>query len=92
MSVKTLDKLQILRTLRGNNDVWIGLDDLTNEGEFVWKEDGSIMTSDEKNLLFPPTEPSGNAIRDEDCVHIKSTSLLNDNLCNRGMPWVCEIQ
>nr|XP_039251935.1 alpha-N-acetylgalactosamine-specific lectin-like [Styela clava] len=67
---------------------WIGLDDIQQEGEFVW-QDG--VTSTEKNTYWGNTiqpDNSGN----EDCVHLQPHAPwnLNDLSCSTPLQFLCE--
>ena len=46
--IPSSSKLEILKTL-GLGQVWLGLDDVTSEGQYVWS-DGHVMTSQEWSL------------------------------------------
>ncbi|XP_066289159.1 uncharacterized protein [Branchiostoma lanceolatum] len=72
--------------------VWIGLNDIQQEGRFVW-EDGQILGSfHDWASSEPNNQPDGNA----DCVFIeKATSLVfaikwRDYACNGRFGFICE--
>ena len=90
-SVRTWDKLQLLTTaMGGNTTFWVGLDDIDEEGTYVWKNDGAVAFSGNANVTAAemaeatmyglwdhPREPNdfnGN----EDCVQVKYSATLND--------------
>ncbi|CAH1270774.1 PXDN [Branchiostoma lanceolatum] len=72
--------------------VWIGLNDIQQEGRFVW-EDGQVLGSfHDWASSEPNNQPDGNA----DCVFIeKATSLVfaikwRDYACNGRFGFICE--
>ncbi|PIK60011.1 hypothetical protein BSL78_03090 [Apostichopus japonicus] len=70
----------------GTGDSWIGLNDIQEEGHFVWT-DGSAY--DYSN--FNPSEP--NNLNNEDCIHMlnkRTAGLWNDKLCTVLKPFVCK--
>ncbi|CAL1538295.1 unnamed protein product, partial [Lymnaea stagnalis] len=74
-----------------NNWLWIGLDDMQQEGTFIWS-DGATCTVDEQNLLFYGGKPSPRT-REEDCAVLsKSTFLVNDVICTYKYSYICEIK
>ena len=89
-SVKTWDKLQLLTTAMGNNNsFWVGLDDMDEEGTFVWREDGEVafkanatFTAAEMaesvmgGLWDHPREPN-NYAGNEDCIQVKYSETSN---------------
>ena len=87
--IPSSSKLEILKTL-GLGQVWVGLDDVTSEGQYVWS-DGRLMTSQEWSL-WAGGEPSTQ--RNEDCVVFRGGNRegFNDVKCSKP-DWqpVCEI-
>ncbi|KAH9491467.1 hypothetical protein Btru_049947 [Bulinus truncatus] len=47
---------------------WVGLDDIKNEGKFVWAEDGTEIDDVQKLAIFALGQPD-NGGSNEDCVH-----------------------
>lgn len=90
MSVKTLDKLAILRNVSGPGMVYIGLDDRQTEGTFVWKDGNEILTQTQRLFLFASGEPNGPFDTAEDCVVIHNANLCYDSGCD-NFPFVCEL-
>ncbi|XP_077973115.1 alpha-N-acetylgalactosamine-specific lectin-like isoform X1 [Styela clava] len=73
-----------LISLASGENVWIGLNDIEHEGNFIW-EDGVVSTADNTPWINPPDDYEGN----EDCVHLTETSL-NDYDCSKLLPYICE--
>jgi len=69
------------------NSWWIGLDDLEEEGSFVWK-DGSPTNY----TAWADNEP--NDSNGEDCGHIANWAggLWNDIPCTNDMPYICRYE
>ncbi|CAG5128921.1 unnamed protein product [Candidula unifasciata] len=89
MSVKTVDKLIILTQIWDFNNTWVGCDDLAEQGQYRWKEDGDLLTTETISSIFSKNEPSDNG---QDCVNIGAGSgKLGDMLCQMSAPYVCEI-
>ncbi|XP_077967962.1 C-type lectin mannose-binding isoform-like [Styela clava] len=76
----------------GNTPIWIGLDDIKNEGDFIWA-DGVPSTIE--NTAWFEGEPN-NSGDGEDCVHlaVRTENLwqLNDESCNLLIAYMCEIK
>lgn len=53
---KTSDKREIQFNIPEflKQSVWIGLSDIVQEGVFVWEDDGSVVTSTWRKVLFCP--------------------------------------
>ncbi|XP_063788449.1 C-type lectin domain family 19 member A [Pseudophryne corroboree] len=76
-------------------DIWIGLSDRRQEGEFEWTDgtahDYSYWDGNQ------PDDASNSSPEDEDCVQIwyryySALRSWNDNSCNREFPFVCKVQ
>ncbi|RUS70124.1 hypothetical protein EGW08_022116 [Elysia chlorotica] len=91
VAVRTAEKLELVRSISGGDDKWVGLDDLVEEGKMVWQIDGGTMIQEERDAIFPSHEPNdmkGN----EDCVQFRgSTQLLNDKSCDEKHGFICEV-
>ncbi|XP_055896950.1 uncharacterized protein LOC106078340 isoform X2 [Biomphalaria glabrata] len=74
---------------------WIGLDDLANEGRFVWADDGQEIDVYMKSYLFVSPQPDGQ--RNENCVYKTSIHdtvkalTFNDANCSLTFSYVCEV-
>ena len=90
-AVRSAGKLDLIREVSGGDDRWIGLDDIAEETTFVWQIDGSNMTEEEKEAIFPSNEP--NDMRgNEDCVQFRRhTQKMNDKSCGVRHGFICEI-
>ncbi|XP_053551037.1 C-type lectin domain family 19 member A [Bombina bombina] len=75
-------------------DIWIGLSDRRQEGEFEWTDgtqnDYSYWDGNQ------PDDRTNATSEDEDCVQIwyryySALRSWNDNNCQRGFPFVCKI-
>ncbi|CAL1548327.1 unnamed protein product [Lymnaea stagnalis] len=90
-SVKTFDKLAILRNLVGGNMAWVGADDLAGQGYLVWKLDSSPVANETLESVFSPGEPN-NALGLEHCVQYYYVNrMLNDDQCSIRYGYVCEM-
>jgi Lectin C-type domain len=75
-----------VRTFSMNNDVWIGLDDLTTEGTFRWVTGAPLGYEH-----FEGSEPNDAGV--EDCTYLHaSDGLWNDTNCGDQRPAVCECE
>ena len=63
-------------------DLWLGLNDLAMEGNFVWEEDGTPFGS---GAGFP-----GNSFN-ADCVLLHDTRGLEAADCMKVLSFVCEM-
>ncbi|CAL1548329.1 unnamed protein product, partial [Lymnaea stagnalis] len=89
-SVKTFDKLTIVRNLVGANIAWVGADDMEKQGSFTWKLDSSPVTKETLKSVFALGEPN-NSQGLEHCVHYYfKTGMLNDVQCSSTYGYVCE--
>ncbi|CAG5129333.1 unnamed protein product [Candidula unifasciata] len=90
-SVKTSDKYSFLSQVAGNHNVWVGCDDLLQEGTFVWREDGQEVTLIERTNVFDPSDPATDDDL-EDCISFQpSHSGLRDDDCSLSQSYVCEM-
>jgi hypothetical protein len=73
----------------GNAGAWIGANDITTEGTWVWLS-GIAGYSLAKDVPFwdgvEPNDSGGN----EDCGNILTNGLANDYPCTNLLPFVCE--
>ena len=71
----------------GGGSMWIGLNDRTTEGSFVW-QDGNLVSY----LSWNTGEP--NQSGDEDCTEFignnhPNAMSWNDTLCDQSRWWAC---
>ncbi|GFO06656.1 C-type lectin-related protein 4 [Plakobranchus ocellatus] len=52
VSVRTEEKLQMVRDLSQGFFTWVEIDDQAQEGHYRWQEDGELLTRAERNALF----------------------------------------
>jgi hypothetical protein len=81
--VDSIEESDYLRTLT-DNDVWIGLDDLTVENQFRWVT-GAVSAY----RRWVPGEPT-NSGAGEDCVYARPDNQWNDTNCGDSRRVVCE--
>ncbi|KAK7492221.1 hypothetical protein BaRGS_00016518 [Batillaria attramentaria] len=68
--------------------LWMGGDDLTTEGTYIWSDGTLVPTT---TGLFSPGEPN-NFFGVEDCIELYGpTSRLNDNHCLAQKMYICQI-
>ncbi|KAK7887209.1 hypothetical protein WMY93_026830 [Mugilogobius chulae] len=82
VTVKNWSKLELLIMFR--EEAWIGLSDKAKEGTWMW-EDGTHFNESDLWMEGEPNDAEGK----EDCAHL-STGGLNDILCRRAFPYICE--
>ena len=88
VSVKTLAKLELIRTLTGGHSVWVGLDRKDTGGTLVWASDGEALTAQQEQELFSNGQPS---YGDHKCaVFVNTSGKLVDYLCNAAYMFICE--
>nr|XP_039251934.1 lectin-like [Styela clava] len=69
-------------------DTWIGLDDIQQEGKFVWKD--GVTSTREKTYWFVNQPDNQGGI--EDCAHFRPHYdwMLNDEPCSKHLKFFCE--
>ncbi|GFR93870.1 C-type lectin [Elysia marginata] len=96
VSTRTTEKMQLIQSFMNADipNIWIGANDIQQEGTFVWEDDGSPMTAQQQLELFRPGEPSdGGPGNTEDCVSLYyRIPNLNDATCHSTYAFVCEMQ
>ena len=89
-TVKTTQKLQMVIELSGSTNAWVGMDDLAEEGVYLWQEDNQTLTEKVRLEVFVTDNPN-NFRGNEDCVEYRSDkSALNDSKCGSLYPALCE--
>ncbi|XP_019628227.1 PREDICTED: sushi, von Willebrand factor type A, EGF and pentraxin domain-containing protein 1-like [Branchiostoma belcheri] len=75
--------------LNSTVDIWIGLDDIINEGTFVYS-DGSPLGAFSKWATGEPNDAVGN----NDCVHLWPLAGMTwaDTICTKEKRFVCEFE
>ncbi|XP_078613330.1 uncharacterized protein LOC144883016 [Branchiostoma floridae x Branchiostoma japonicum] len=70
-------------------DIWIGLDDISNEGTFMYN-DGSPLGAFTK---WAPGEPN-DSVGNQDCVHLWPLAGMawDDTICTKGKVFMCEFE
>lgn len=53
VSVKNLDKLMIVRNMLTAKPYWVGCNDIEEEDNFVWDEEGSPIPAETMNQISP---------------------------------------
>ncbi|EAT41960.1 AAEL006456-PA [Aedes aegypti] len=70
-------------------DVWIGANDIAEEGQFTWQATGENVTY----TNWKPGQPNNYGGK-EDCVHIQYTANVdfqwNDDQCSKKKYFICE--
>lgn len=88
-SVQNLDTLMMLKDVSSGHSFQIGCNDMDNEGQFVWEEDGSELKNDMIKKLFGPGEPNNKG--NQDCCRYKDViDRMDDMECTELYPFVCE--
>ncbi|KAI8791706.1 C-type lectin mannose-binding isoform [Biomphalaria glabrata] len=88
MTVKTLERINILKTLMKNDRfVYIGLNDIVQEGNFVWS-DGTLLSQTEMAIFSVGKPTPANSA--EDCVVYDTVYGANDVPCSFLQKYVCE--
>jgi hypothetical protein len=85
----SIDSQELATALKQYPDHWIGLDDKLIEGAFTWVNGqglgvGSTLGEDPWGAN-EPNDSGGN----EDCVHLNSNGLWNDNKCSAALKYIC---
>ena len=80
-TVNSLTVQNFILDFTGGNNVYVGLNDISIEGTFVW-DHGEDVTFTQWN----PSEPNNSG--NEDCTHFNSK--WNDITCSTSSPYVCE--
>ena len=78
------NELNILQSVDGY--IWLGANDLVQEGTYVWEGSGLVMTYSK----WAAGEPNGGT--SEDCVHMwGNVATWNDGNCDWAIFAMCEV-
>merc|ERR1711936_719482 len=85
----SIDSQELATALKQYPDHWIGLDDKLIEGAFTWVNGqglgvGSTLGEDP----WGANEPNNSGGK-EDCVHLNSNGMWNDNQCSAALKYIC---
>ncbi|XP_055893190.1 C-type lectin domain family 4 member M-like [Biomphalaria glabrata] len=93
-TVKTMEKLTWLQTNYYKKILWIGLNDIEEEGTYRWEDDNSICSGSWINETFVSGQPSNGKLYTpdgEDCISFfYEVPLLNDAYCFQNYSYICE--
>ena len=84
-TISNHEEFSVVSNIAAGYEVWIGLNDVMDEGHFVWA-DGST----EGFMPWAPSEPNDYS-GSEDCAHITllNAGELNDNRCDQRFSFLC---
>ena len=85
-SALSSDENTLLTEFASGDTRWIGLDDRTSEGDFVWA-DGSAFAFDAWAAGEPDAAPG-----DGDCVELGSDGLWRDGDCQKASVYLCKLE
>ena len=69
-----------------NNDFWIGVNDISQEGNYQFVDGSPVMTA-----FWAPRQPDNHENK-EDCIHyMPIKQKWNDNRCNVKKSFLCQI-
>jgi len=85
-SVRDLDENAFLKEHMGAYNTWIGLNDLAQEGHYVWTDGTSTSF-----YLWAPGQPNNSD--NQDCIDIWDTAVgeWNDAKCEENLPYICKM-
>ncbi|CAM9842483.1 unnamed protein product, partial [Heterosigma akashiwo] len=86
VSVNSEDINTEILSLAGSSDAWIGLNDQTTEGTYMWSDDSTLESDDYTNWY--EGEPN-NYNDSEDCVAMYTNGQWNDYPCSTSLSSVC---
>ena len=79
---------EVITNVAGNDDFWIGLNDIDSEGEFRWLN-GDVFRNE---IVWSSGQPD-NHNSNEDCVHLNRydpSEAANDVPCSYSAHGLCE--
>ena len=71
-------------------EYWIGINDISNEGNFVYASDSQSIGWTNWYAGEPNDSSDANDSDGEDCVHTIWADKWNDGSCNHKLSFVCE--
>ena len=79
-----------ITTLVGGVDAWIGLNDKTTEGTYLWSDGSALGTY--KNWKTNQPNSDSSVRESQDCVKIEgdNAGVWDDVLCSKTLVFVCE--
>ncbi|XP_038066255.1 alpha-N-acetylgalactosamine-specific lectin-like [Patiria miniata] len=78
--------LTMFKSSGGNDRLWIGFNDLAEEGNYIWA-DGSAVSY----TKWRRSEPN-NGGNNEHCAHMyPNNGEWNDTECDRAVPYMCKM-
>ncbi|KAI8785224.1 CD209 antigen [Biomphalaria glabrata] len=89
---KGADKMALLTSQFNiwSRDIWIGLDDIQNEGTFVW-HDGTVLDKKDYYPLYFDIKNPNDYENNQDCVQLwNESSKMDDDMCYVAKHYVCE--
>lgn len=81
--LSTATEYTLVTQLVGNQNSWVGLNDIAFEGEYVW-----VTSEPAPALVWEGGQPSGGTL--DNCVELTINSKLNDRKCDDLRDFVCE--
>ena len=84
-TVHSQEENDIIQKLAGYKNVWIGLADFLDEGEFSWVGD----PGNSRFLNWLDGQPDNHA-ENEHCAHMMSDGQWNDAPCKTEFQYVCQ--
>ncbi|KAK6979691.1 lectin BRA-3 [Biomphalaria glabrata] len=88
---RNLSKLEFIiqSAVGAGRATWIGLDDIVQEGQFVWI-DGQLFDWTYRNNYFIPGRPDDYMQSQDCCVVDLGSRLLDDISCYSQFSFICE--
>ena len=86
--IESVEENTFVNSLLGGEDAWIGLNDKTTEGSYVWTDGSALGTFKPWDSSQPNPDTSDN----QDCVKIEggNSGSWDDVGCNGAKKFVCE--
>merc|ERR1712227_477491 len=84
--LETSDENTLVQTLLAGEVGWFGLNDVSNEGTFVWADDAAL---DPAFTNWANNQPDNNG-NGQHCVALRADGLWNDAVCGGDKQFVCQ--